>query len=248
MTLLPGHERAIARMHLLHVGQGDIDESETLRQFDQEQLLPALAGMDRIEKVKTALKGRAIHTGLTSPSEKLREAATALRERFEREPVRTALVDSKGWATVKPLLQGYTDGSQKKLQGVWSAYCDAGIPSETPQQLRADSVISLHRENRAMLQQYESLYNQLLDLKSKLPISTKTVEQFDKAVREATALLGQLNRKPPSSAAAPPSAVLTFLQQVAVGPVALDKVPLEVLDWLRANNRLGDYQVRGYPA
>lgn len=247
MTLLQGHERAIARMQSLQAGRGDIDVSQTLRQFSQEQLLPALAGLARIKKAKTALEGSNIQTGLTSPSKNLREAATALRERFEREPVRSTLVDGKGWVTVKPSLQAYTDGSQQELQTTWTGYCDAGIPADTPQQLRADSVISLHRENRAMLQQYESLYNQLLALKSSLPTNAKTVEQFDKAAREAAALLGQLNRKPPSSEALPPSAVLAFLQQVSVGPVALDKVPLDVLDWLRANDRLRDYQVRVCP-
>lgn len=101
-----------------------------------------------------------------------------------------------------------------------------------------------HPGNLPVLLKYENLWRLLARGSSMVPRTVEDVDEFIERAQKAHELLGQIRRDMPTPQPTVPPNVQRFLAATKIGPVKPDQLTNEVMEWLKASNRLGEFEVR----
>jgi hypothetical protein len=242
MTLLERTTNIHQRIEALIETMGGHEEEKELGEFLKEKLSPVRRRLTGIRQTCSAFKACTVSWEQPLTLHALAREVRNLHTAFAQNPKRSTLVAPTSWPALQPHVETALKSTDQAQLNAWSGFCGANAPAQIPDALERDPDVLRYSANSSLVMQYKQLYFDLARRSSAVPRSSSEIEKFLKSAGQAQELLGRIDRRPQSPHEMPP-AVQTFFDQISKGPIGLDQVSVEVLDWLRTQGRLVEFRV-----
>ena len=233
MTILERANNIKTKLISLQVIKTGTEETKSLDGLKQD--LSAISVRfktltDRVKLFKTeginfSPVGRVIET---------KDLVTKMSNRLREQPKLATLTQGKNWTTLISSLNALESEVSSMQKIDWQNYfSDNYFAGAAPD--KRSSELTLTPENQTLLTQYKLLYSRLVVYRTSFPSTPQMFTDLREASNELQKIEFDENI---------PESVRTFFNATNAGGAGLSLLTNEVVEWLRAKDRLNNYIVR----
>jgi hypothetical protein len=212
-------------------------EAKRLRELSRDISTHLDASRDLLSKYDLFVKEK-ISFDPVQPSQVLSclEVLQRIKDQFSSSPCVSTLISKKNWPNLDSSLNSLERLQKDSLRNGWNSFIQGFLVGNSPEMF--ENIIVPTEANLRLLSQYKEAYKALRSLKA---------ETVDKELIEEVRVKGQTIQtiaKQLKDVKAPESVKL-FLRAISNGGASLDLLTVEVVDWLKEQNRGDQYKIVG---
>lgn len=184
--------------------------------------------------VRAALATAGVNVALPASCAGVKKRATALRERFEKEPRADVLKKGQTWRTWKEHADNAANDITLSVRAAWQGYQASVFSGETP--AAVEKLLAPTQTNKGALGRYKRAYEEFRGLFKELPQSAENIAAVRAKADELIAIAAAFDF-------AVPAEVKAFLEAVQSGGAPLSSLTEAVIEWLHQSKTYDHYRI-----
>jgi len=232
MEILKRAIEAEAKLQILIETSADLGEIGQLDQLRQ-QLVNLKDDASKIAKNSKLLAGNKVPLSSQPNLSDIKDATDKLAAKFIETPESKSVFEGKKWVNFHEKITLDIMNAAKSLNNDWAKYFTSLFGGMPPEQRRS-TIITKIPENKAAIDNYTKLYNELMRFKTSIPEADEDFIAIKNLVKNISEIKFQENI---------PENVKKFFEQTNIG-ASLEYLTEDVMKWLRENDLLSSFVVR----
>jgi len=234
MPLVDNAQKTLARLNKVKASRDGVDEAKALEELLND-ILQKSAPIIQLSQNAKVLKDEGVKITKVTEIASAIETIKNVSSRFQESPKSTTLRQGKRWTGLSSKLETVTTKVAEAQAKDWEVYFVNnyfGGPHPTQRSAR----LAPTPANDKAIKIYKELFVQFVKYRSKIPQDSADFANL----RDLSEQLSQVTFQEDV-----PSSVKTFFEATSSSSGAsLDLLTIEVIEWLRNNNLLTNYNVR----
>lgn len=234
MPLVNNAQTTLARLNKVKASRDGVDEAKALEELHNE-LLQKSAPIILLSQNAKVLNAEGVKITKVTEIASAIETIKSVSSRFQESPKSTTLRQGKRWTGLSSKLEAVTNKVNEAQTKDWEVYFENNYFGG-PHPNQRSATLAPTPANEKALKIYKELFLQFAKYRSKIPQDSEDFANL----RSLSEQLSQVTFQEDV-----PASVKKFFEATSSSSGAsLDLLTIEVIEWLRNNNLLTNYNVR----